>query len=478
MQPDKIARICRESCGLNTADPVLVGVSGGADSLALLDVLHRLGYRVVAAHFNHQFRAEAAADVEAVRAMAESCQIPFVTAAADVPALAKAEKLSLEEAGRAARYHFLFEQARACGAQAVAVGHTADDQVETVLMHLLRGSGLAGLKGMQARAVLPEWDAELPLVRPLLGVWREETETWCAEHGLTPLEDASNQNVTFFRNRLRHELIPYLQGYNPRIKEGLRRMSQSLAGDFAVLEHALNAAWQNCLADHEAGRVGLRLECFNALERGLRRGVLRRAVGSLRPHLRDVDFETIERAVAFAAEPSSTGQIDLAQGLRLAVQGELLVLSEWGQTETLLAHWPRAAQDIELVLPVPGELELLDGWRIRAEIAARHEQPAEADGMDDRAQAWLDADALALPLTVRTRRPGDRFQPLGMDGHSMKLSDFWVNARLEQAARAGWPLVFSGAEMAWVPLFRPAHAFRVREETRRVVRLSIDRGEL
>ncbi len=475
MQPDKIARICREDCRLTGDETILVGVSGGADSLALLDVLQRLNFRVVAAHFNHQFRAEAAADAEYVRKIAEDRQIPFVTASMNVPALAQSEKLSLEEAGRAARYRFLFEQARSCNAQAVAVGHTADDQVETVLMHLLRGSGLAGLKGMQLRAVLPEWDAHLPLVRPLLGVWREETVAYCAEQGLTPLEDASNQNVTFFRNRLRHELIPYLQAYNPQIKAGLWRMSQTLAGDFVVLERALDDAWQTCVAEDLPERVALWVEMFAGLERGLQRGVMRRAIGRLRPHLRDVDFETIERALDFAAAPGSAGQIDLVQGLRLAAARGKLILAAWGQSELSQNDLPRAMADSPGVLAAPGELALLGGWRISAEVLSRPDLPLESGWMDDRSEAWLDADALTLPLTVRTRRPGDRFQPLGMDGHSLKLSDFWVNARLEKTARAAWPLVFSGAVLAWVPFFRPAHPFRVREETTRVVWLKIEK---
>ena len=137
---------------------------------------------------------------------------------ADMP---KEQKLSLEEAARILRYRFLFAQARSEGAEVVAVGHTADDQVETVLMHFLRGAGLPGLKGMAGRTILPEFDPKIPLVRPILHLWRSETEAYCQEHGLQPVYDPSNRDETYFRNRLRHSLIPELEKYNPRFKNTL-----------------------------------------------------------------------------------------------------------------------------------------------------------------------------------------------------------------------------------------------------------------
>ena len=166
---------------------LVVGVSGGADSVCLLDSLHRLGLPLVAAHFDHGLRDESKEDACRVEALVKDMGLPFQQARKDVRALAAREGLSIEEAARKARYRFLFDTARSHQAQAVAVAHTADDQVETVLMHLLRGAGLGGLKGISSRLVIPEWDENLPLVRPLLGVWRSETEAWCAEKKLPAL---------------------------------------------------------------------------------------------------------------------------------------------------------------------------------------------------------------------------------------------------------------------------------------------------
>src|SRR4030067_3134889 len=178
--------ILLDECQLEPTRKVLIGVSGGPDSLCLLDVLTQLGYPLVVAHFNHQLRPEAQLEAEQVRRFAESHGLSFVMGERDGRSFAREQRLSLEEAARVARYRFLFEQTEESGAQAVAVAPTADDQVETVLMHLLRGSGLAGLKGMSPRATPNSWSQTIPPVRPLLGVGRSEGLAYCEERGLKP----------------------------------------------------------------------------------------------------------------------------------------------------------------------------------------------------------------------------------------------------------------------------------------------------
>ena len=163
---------------------LIAGVSGGPDSLCLLHALHALGHRPFVAHFDHQLRPESSLDVTHVAALASTLGLQFVAGREDVTAYSTSRRISIEEAGRILRYTFLFGQARAHGAVAVVVGHTADDQAETILMHLLRGAGVSGLSGMVCRVVLPEFDARIPLVRPLLGTWREQTVEYCRLHDL------------------------------------------------------------------------------------------------------------------------------------------------------------------------------------------------------------------------------------------------------------------------------------------------------
>ena len=201
----KTARLTLQNeCLIEAGRPLVVGVSGGPDSLCLLDLLRRSGCQVVVAHLDHGLRAEAAQDADTVAGLAKRFGLPYVQGQVDTRAYAEAHSLSIEEAARVLRYRFLFEQARQHAAQAVAAGHTADDQVETVLMHLLRGAGLVGLKGMAYRMLPNPWSSEIALLRPLLGVWRSQVIEYCEEHALQPVLDRTNLDTTYFRNRLRH----------------------------------------------------------------------------------------------------------------------------------------------------------------------------------------------------------------------------------------------------------------------------------
>ncbi len=469
-----MGEIVRNECRLSADRPVLVGVSGGPDSLCLLDSLARLGYSLVAAHFDHRLRPESSQDAAVARQAAERLGLPFILGSQDVAGYAAAERLSIEEAARTLRYRFLFAEARRCRAQAVAVGHTADDQVETALMHLLRGAGLAGLAAMDFVTLLPSWDREIPLARPLLAFWRKETVAYCLERGLNAVTDASNQDQTFFRNRLRHELIPFLETYNPRIRPVLWRMTRLLAGEEEVVRAAVDQAWEDCRVKMRAGEVTLDLAGFLALKVGLQRGILRRAMTLLLPDLRDVDFDMVDRALRFL-KSGATGQVDLLRGLRLFVEAGRLVIAAQGGLPSS-ADWPRIELKEGQVLQIPGQLDLPGGWRLDGEWVDWAWQPGlDAQWSVSPWEAWLDVEAAPGSLLVRPPRPGDRFRPLGMAGHSVRLSDFWINQKLPRRAREAWPLVVAGDEIIWVPGFRPAETVRVSENTRKALHLRLVR---
>src|SRR5919108_3943031 len=249
---ENIQSILQEQCWLNKDQPIIAGVSGGPDSLCLMSVLRKSGYHAIVAHFNHKLRPDADADANIVEQTAARLNLASVIESGDVRAYADQEKLSIEEAARTMRYRFLMAQARRFQAQAVAVGHTADDQVETVLMHFIRGAGLVGLKGMSYRTLIHAFDPEIPIVRPLLDTWREATVVYCAANGFRPRHDPSNASVDFFRNRLRHLLIPTLESYNPRFREVIWRTSRSLAADFEILSEVLDEAWKRCVVEETA----------------------------------------------------------------------------------------------------------------------------------------------------------------------------------------------------------------------------------
>lgn len=476
---ENIGTILLEKCLLEPGRPVLVGVSGGPDSLCLMDVLRQAGYPLIVGHFNHKLRPEADIEANTVERTAASFNVLSVIRNGEVRAFADAQGMSLEEAARVLRYRFLFEEARRRNVQAVAVGHTADDQVETVLMHFIRGAGLPGLKGMTYRTFLPQFDAEIPLVRPLLDTWREETVVYCAAHGLRPHHDPSNDSLDFFRNRMRHLLIPTLETYNPRFREAVWRTANALAGDLAVLSEAVEAAWRECVISESPQLVVFELAALAGRSIGLQRNLIRRALERISPEANDIRFAVLDRAAAFLNAGGRQAGMDLAGGVRLFREaGNLYVVGP--RADLPFERWPQLPEGVEaLPLQVPAQVELSGGWRLTCE---RWSIPAlaleQAKQNEDPFQVWLDAGKLTAPLELRARQRGDRLQPLGMRGRSLKLSDFFINVRLPQRARERWPLICSAATIVWVPGYRLAHPFRLTRSSRQVIYMSLSREQV
>jgi len=458
---------------LSSEKPTIIGVSGGPDSLCLLDLMVQHRFKVIVAHLDHSLRPESGAEARGVKLVAETLGVPFVLEECDVSSMAESQSLSLEEAARKARYDFLFEQAKLNHAQAVAVGHNADDQVETVLMHLLRGSGLEGLKGMQPLSLPNPWSAEIPLVRPLLAAWRKEILEYCEQRGLEPVFDSSNQDTKFFRNKLRLELIPVLQDYVPGVHKRLWQMADILAEDDAVLQDAVSAARNHCLSSTGPGYVCFDVRVLAYQPIAIQRRLVRWAVSQLRTDLRDLDFAAVERALTLLKplEHPQPKQFDLALGLRAFLEDKLLYIADWN-ADLPSMDWPQIDSEIELELP--GEVELLQGWRLKAEIvrdveAARQQALENADPY----RAWIDLKDSEPTLNIRPRRPGDYFHPFGMGGKSSKVSNFMINQKIPARVREGWPLVCLGDEIAWVPGYRIGHGFRVSGDTQQAVFLQL-----
>jgi tRNA(Ile)-lysidine synthase len=462
--------ILQQDCALGDNRPVLLGVSGGPDSLCLLDILDKLGVSLIVAHLNHRLRPEADDDARAVAQFAQARGLPFVEEQADVRAYGMVHQLSIEEAAREVRYRFLFEQARQHGVQAVAVAHTADDQVETFLMHLLRGAGLAGLRGMAYRTLPHAWSEEIPLVRPLLGVWREQVLAYCLENQLDPHFDATNLDTTFFRNRLRHELIPYLESYNPRARQLIWRTANTLSADYEAVSFLVEEAWAGCVGKQGTNYIELSAACLLGQPVAVQRMVVRQAIGFLRPQLRDLAFDVVERTLAWLAAPPKTLQCDLIAGLRMVWQAERVFLASW-DADLPVDDWPTWPYQPRS-LNIPGKVKLPGGWQLHLSWAG-HEAWESACQNTDPYQAWFNAE-LGLPgLILRTRHEGDRIQPLGMEGASLKLSDYFINRKLPRLARQTWPLICAGEQIVWVPGYHLAHPFRLTENTTRAIHLAL-----
>ena len=356
------------------------------------------------------------------------------------------------------RYQFLADVARSVEASRIAVGHTADDQVETILMHLVRGTGAYGLQGMRP---LTTWKSPqgvpLAVVRPLLELNRRETEAYCDAHHLAPRRDSSNLSSPYLRNRIRHELIPLLRSYNPNINEVLLRTADTLAGDSSFLEQQLSQIWENIVTE-EDGALVLNTKEIAPLHPALQRYVVREAMRHLLGSLKDIEWRHIENIRA---------ALSLSSGKRLSLPKGLTLYTDYGRcliTTESAAPCPFPALEGEHSLKVPGETQL-PGWRIVATIL----ETGDSQGLPTSpSTAHLDFQAAGESLTVRGRRAGDAFQPLGMS-QPKKLQDFMVDAKIPQAWRDHLPLVCSPEHILWVVGWRIDDRVKVTKTTKQIL---------
>ena len=443
-------------------ETVLVGVSGGVDSLALLYALHTLRHQLDCqlhvAHLDHGFREDSAGDAVYVAEQADQLGIPISSIRIDVPQLMWDQKLSAEVAARQARYQFYECISKRIGATKIALGHHRGDQAETVLMNLLRGAGASGLKG-----ILPVREGKF--IRPLLAFSRKEIEDFVAQLGLQPRCDATNYQLNYLRNRVRLELIPALErAYNPNIQSVLNQTAELLQVESDYLEMIAHDAFQACrIESYTPDTVVLDRRLFRQHHLALRRRILRLAVAEVFGEIRDLYFNHFESMLNLIDGEAPNSALDLPNGgaFRRAYNRVLI-------QKAADSHPP-----FEYEVAVPGHTPLP---RLDAEmIATVVEHPincAVADKFPDgKFQAVFDLDRLQLPLMLRQRRDGDRFHPFGMRG-TKKLKDLLIDAKIPRQKRGRIPVLMSGDEIIWVVGYRTSEPFKIRAETRRRLYLS------
>ncbi len=470
---------------LPASGEIIVAVSGGADSLCLLHLLHRLcgpgpgklysGVRLHVAHLNHKLRGETGSrDAAYVAQLATDWGLPVTLGEIDVPMLASQERRSLEDAARTARYRFLREVAQG---QLIAVAHQSDDQVETLLLHLLRGEGLYGMAGMLPR--------QQDIIRPLLEVSHAETVAYCQQHHLVPLEDASNIDPRFLRNRIRHELLPLLESMNPGIRATLLRNAEVIRTDITWIDARVDSCWPAVVIAESPECITLSIDELNKLPLALQRHLLHRVAARLcegQPPLELRHYLLIEQLVQ--RPPGREEQeLDLPAHLRVRRNLNVLVVERLLQKEPLPIF---SAWDTEILLPVPGEAEvtgtpwLASAEFVTGEIAGQARQALEHGDWTTvwrllpatRHTVYIDGDSIGSYLRVRTRRSGDRIQPLGMVGEK-KVQDVLVDKHIPRAERPYIPLFFSGSRCIWLAGVCIDERVKLTGKTQKIIRLSI-----
>ncbi|MGQ9661970.1 MAG: tRNA lysidine(34) synthetase TilS [Kiritimatiellia bacterium] len=449
-------------------DHVLVGVSGGADSVALLLALHalvpRLGLRLTVAHLDHGLRGQKAReDAGFVRHLAERLGLPCVISRARVRETARRYGISIEMAARKSRYLFFFSSARRVGANVLTTAHTADDQAETLLLHLCRGAGLRGLGGIKPTS---HWN-RLRVVRPMLGVSRQEVLAFLRRNRVEWREDETNLDLTILRNCVRHEILPLLESkLNPRIREVLARTAAVVREEDEWLEEYCRNLMRECTG-LSPRRGQLLLPKLRDLALGLRRRILRLWLATCGVPVEPIDFDTIERLERLVGKKAGTGRVQLAGNWTVSRQYDRLVLT--------LSDRLKSARPFRAMVAVPGETLLaFPALRITVRITAgitrdTAEQPGQLP-----ACASLSLSRLRhRRLYVRSWRPGDRMRPLGCVG-SKKLQDIFVDEKVPREERALVPIFECGKEIVWVPGYRVAQGWEIKDSLEQAVQIQVE----
>jgi tRNA(Ile)-lysidine synthase len=480
-----VERALAASSLIPTCGIVLVAVSGGADSMALVDALrtaNRRARRLVVAHFDHRLRDESARDAEHVAAYARSYGLEFVLGSDDVARRARAQRASIEEAAREARYEFLSAVAERVGAECVAIGHTRSDQVETISMRILRGSGRVGIAGIPERRGL--------FVRPLLDVTRAETRDYCVTRGVAFVDDPSNADLRFERNRVRLDVLPALRASFPSIDEALLRLARSARREQEAFATRTEGWLRDNVREEAPGVWTLRLSGFDGRDDDDATALLREAL-VMTCGARDVDRAHYARLLELVRDNRAGRSADLPGFSARREHGALVLRlqARWSLDAISAAqdHVSTAAKECHARGPerrgtiapaavvVPGRTQIGD-WTIEADFVSRDEA---LDAIASRAAgghvAYFDADSIATTLVVRPTQAGDALRPFGLGGRK-KLSDLFIDRKVPRRARAR-AIVIEGDSIYWVPGVARSDVGPIDHATASVVRLKATEHE-
>lgn len=435
---------------------VLVAVSGGPDSVALLLSLHRAqvdnpGWELAVGHVDHHLRPTSPQDAHFVTQLANSLRLPCLVTKVDTPSLARSAHISLETAARQARYRALRQMLATWQGDVIALGHTRDDQAETVLMRLLRGTGPSGLTAMSPRTD--------DLIRPFLTVSRAQILAALQAWGIRYRTDESNDDETFTRNRIRHRIMPALRSENPAVASHLAELARASRIDNDFLDCQVDRAAPYALVRDRDGAVHGEVAFLLALHPAVTVRLLRRAL-SLVGLSHDVDATHLLALHSLLTR--SSGAVPLPSGLRFTVRNGTFTL----ERPSILPNLQRPS----VPLPIPGSIRLETGTLTATRLSPSPHDLPELLATCGPWHALLDEAALLAPLTVRVRNPGDRIACLPQ-AHTRRLQDIFVDARIPVALRASWPVISAADRILWLPGLTVDLDARARLDSSAVVHL-------
>jgi len=454
---EKAEQTIRKNSLIAQGDSVLVGFSGGPDSTCLLYLLQALKERyqmqIHSLYINHNLRpAEVPAEIAFCRKFSEGLGIPFMVESIDVVSFCKEYRMNRQEAARELRYQAFGKAAAEIGANKVALAHNGDDQAETLLMRLVRGAGPAGLAGIPIKRD--------NIIRPLLETGRDEIERFLQIRNIVPVTDSSNLKEDYFRNRIRINVMPALKQANPNLLQSLAHTMDILREEERYFGILVTKTLMKLISRKFQKRIELFLSPMEAMEPVILRRVLRRALSETEG-LRGIGFSHIEDIIALIRNGKSGDRLVLPRNIRVIKDYALLVITS-----------EEPVRIAEYTLELPGKAVIVNARQV---VTAVLEENFVEFG-DGKSSVILDAEKMKFPLTVRPRRPGDYFYPLGF-GRKKKLQDFLVDMKVPRDERDSVPIVASGDDIVWIAGHRGDERFKVTDQTKKFVRLGIVQGK-
>lgn len=445
-------------------DSVLVAVSGGPDSVALIHILNTIAreysLQLAVAHLNHCLRErESDRDAEFVAALAGNFDWPFYLEKKDVRAFQRRRHLSPEEAARQVRYAFYDMVASKEGFNKIALGHHLDDNAELVLMNLLRGSGPLGLSG-----IAPVRDNKV--VRPLIGLKRFQILDYISEKKIAFVTDSSNMDTAYRRNQIRHHLIPELKKtYNPAIVDSLNRLGEIMQAEDQWIDDIIEPVFSDCVLNRASDRISLDIPGVSGLDPAAGRRIIRKAIFSVKKDLRRITFLHVDAVLELAKQGQAGSGLDLPDGVRVIKDTAALTIKKENQAS--------GADIIDYRYTMAGEgTAVIEEANIAIKLVEIGTDEVPDFKESGKSRAFFDRDCLRFPLVVRNFRPGDRFSPLGVDG-TQKLKKYFSNNKTPLAQRKKCPLLLSENKIIWVAGHRIDNSVKLGPKTRRVLRAEL-----
>jgi len=476
-----VVRTIKDYKMLYPEDSVLACVSGGSDSVALLHILSilspRFNIKIGIAHLDHSLRGKASEqDAKFVESLASKLELPFHIKKMHLQKYAKKEKLSVEDAGRKARYDFFLNISEKMGYSRIATAHHAGDNAELILMNMLRGTGKSGLSGIPPL----RRKGGISIIRPLIHLSKNEIHAFLSENGLHYAQDSTNLDTKYLRNRIRHNLIPEMKSsYNPKIIKALNRMGTIIQDEESWIEEIVNREMNGLVFRENDSSIRCSASHFIEKPLPLRRRIVRSLIRQVKGDLKQMTYDHIDSILHLIERSRSEGQVHLPDELLIEVSAGQVLISKKKRVarppKTKSNSQPAVVFSYNVSKPGSSSTTVLVheiGKQIRfSDIEITDPVEFNKNKIESNV-AWIDMDKIEFPLTIRNILPGDRFSPLGMEG-TQKVKKFFINKKIRRSGRAACPILLSNDGIIWVGGFQIDNSVKVTSSTKKILKVEL-----